>query len=694
MKNILLFFNILLSVTALAQSGIFSYGFPQLNFPPYHNKVKIDTADVVFEPQGNFTKVTTKLTFSVNDYNGKSDDSLEIHGRFKLPENAIVTDMHLWIYDTIMDSHILDRNLAVNYYNFIVNRRIDPSLLIKNTDVDYELFIYPVTKNFPRTLDITFLIENNFSNDLTQASLKQPLAFLDGLNIPHFFVGFKPNSYASSYTFNANFSSAPALYQHPIYGAIERGELSQNEHIQNLSYTLHPTKNYLASNFSLSADTHYLQLGVIIDSLGQYLSSSKKILFVVDYNINHGAMTPHEIDQILLESIEQNLLPTDSVNFIFSANNKLIQPKGWIPADSSIIKQHLKSNINQRYASFNNTLSSISTGFNEFKSVNYSLDIVLLTNYINPFSLNSLAHQEHQKIMSNLIQNHIRFSTIYCGSKELNDYFTYSAVEKSNGKIVNVNLETVNEYNKHLNELLTDMSVFFHSIKCNFSQSQSTYSKSLEIKNTASPQKILADENFYFTTSIFVGSLPKGFNLNLITPKGQNLSIFDTISTIIQADEHNQLVYYKAELDSLDKLEESIMVDSAIYKTSTKHHILHKNTALLCLEPGMQIPGDFGTLNPIILSEQEQNQAKNHNEIEIFPNPVKDNINIILPKNYQLPATIKLFSISGQLLTQQYISNENNHLITIDISHYSVGIYFIQLSNEEKVITSQKIVKE
>jgi hypothetical protein len=78
----------------------------------------------------------------------------------------------------------------------------------------------------------------------------------------------------------------------------------------------------------------------------------------------------------------------------------------------------------------------------------------------------------------------------------------------------------------------------------------------------------------------------------------------------------------------------------------------------------------------------------NTKETTYFPNPVKDKMQINTSNDFT-HATI--FSIDGKRIKESEISSSNNQ---IDLSDFSSGMYFIQLSNTNKEIDFIKIIKE
>ena len=75
-------------------------------------------------------------------------------------------------------------------------------------------------------------------------------------------------------------------------------------------------------------------------------------------------------------------------------------------------------------------------------------------------------------------------------------------------------------------------------------------------------------------------------------------------------------------------------------------------------------------------------------EIEIFPNPVHNILNITIKDN--LPTEIVIYDITSRILFKQSFSNST----TLNIQKIAEGIYFYQLNRNKKVIKKGKIIKE
>lgn len=96
------------------------------------------------------------------------------------------------------------------------------------------------------------------------------------------------------------------------------------------------------------------------------------------------------------------------------------------------------------------------------------------------------------------------------------------------------------------------------------------------------------------------------------------------------------------------------------------------------------VEGDWAVYNSVLLSSQEFNQ----NNFTIYPNPVKETLNINNGSNQQVTATV--YDIDGKLL--QSHSLENN-LSTLDVKALSQGLYFVVFENENGERVSKKFIK-
>ncbi|HRS54245.1 MAG TPA: T9SS type A sorting domain-containing protein [Bacteroidales bacterium] len=81
------------------------------------------------------------------------------------------------------------------------------------------------------------------------------------------------------------------------------------------------------------------------------------------------------------------------------------------------------------------------------------------------------------------------------------------------------------------------------------------------------------------------------------------------------------------------------------------------------------------------------------NEMNIYPNPVKDIVNIVPGKNDLKGAKITVSDILGNEILNMNMPNNYTGLFRIDMSNYKKGIYFIRFDNLKGNIITKKITK-
>lgn len=83
-------------------------------------------------------------------------------------------------------------------------------------------------------------------------------------------------------------------------------------------------------------------------------------------------------------------------------------------------------------------------------------------------------------------------------------------------------------------------------------------------------------------------------------------------------------------------------------------------------------------------------------EMVTYPNPFHDNINISLKTEYGFKAFIKVYDLSGKLITSQNENiNQGENQITLSLNGVSNGMYIINISSEDnKFSTFTKIIRD
>ena len=104
-----------------------------------------------------------------------------------------------------------------------------------------------------------------------------------------------------------------------------------------------------------------------------------------------------------------------------------------------------------------------------------------------------------------------------------------------------------------------------------------------------------------------------------------------------------------------------------------------------------------GALDKFVVFDSVQANIQDQNQYDlfnVFPNPAKNEINIVFAATSNQPSNLKIYNMYGDLvLTESIQPNNNYNFSKIDISGFSNGIYMIELSDNEH-ISIKKIVKQ
>ena len=111
-----------------------------------------------------------------------------------------------------------------------------------------------------------------------------------------------------------------------------------------------------------------------------------------------------------------------------------------------------------------------------------------------------------------------------------------------------------------------------------------------------------------------------------------------------------------------------------------KFNFVGENPFECTLHPGTMF-GNISVRAPLSIDDNKENQ------FQLYPNPVVNNVNISSP--FQIK-NINIYNILGvQVLQKSYDSNE----VSIDMTAFSGGIYFIQVASERSS-TTYKVFKK
>jgi hypothetical protein len=81
------------------------------------------------------------------------------------------------------------------------------------------------------------------------------------------------------------------------------------------------------------------------------------------------------------------------------------------------------------------------------------------------------------------------------------------------------------------------------------------------------------------------------------------------------------------------------------------------------------------------------------NNISIWPNPANENINIEITLQESENINISIYDISGKEVLQKVSSRSDYHLINLDVSDFSKGIYFVKAVADDSIINERIVIE-
>ena len=106
--------------------------------------------------------------------------------------------------------------------------------------------------------------------------------------------------------------------------------------------------------------------------------------------------------------------------------------------------------------------------------------------------------------------------------------------------------------------------------------------------------------------------------------------------------------------------------------------------------------GNFGQADDLLLYNPDilENSDFSNNNIQLFPNPVSDTLNIILNNNKHFEIkNIVVYDTTGKEITVSVKSKTSNS-ISVDVSGVATGIYFCKLYSPNGLLGIKKFVKQ
>lgn len=230
-----------------------------------------------------------------------------------------------------------------------------------------------------------------------------------------------------------------------------------------------------------------------------------------------------------------------------------------------------------------------------------------------------------------------------------------------------------------------------------------------EYDSTVSQELYALKDSLYEAEGIMVQytfSVPTSTFLATLQAAGYNVSQVNGVITIL-SDEFVSVWDSNKKTRIEQLLENGVPVNSSTYlyeySTEFSDYILvnSKEVFHLTLSTGDCIDRVIETtftefvdlcaaLENRSVAAEEFADAVKLKDLQAYPNPVSNAINIVIPDESQ-ESVISLVNVEGQVLTQRTLSARGEY--TLDMSHFPAGLYLMKLVQDD-IIYSTKIIKQ
>ena len=102
--------------------------------------------------------------------------------------------------------------------------------------------------------------------------------------------------------------------------------------------------------------------------------------------------------------------------------------------------------------------------------------------------------------------------------------------------------------------------------------------------------------------------------------------------------------------------------------------------------------GSFDFSNVIYISK---NNTDGTNNLKLFPNPVENQLNILSENSLETNYNAEVVAIDGSVVkSEKSINFANGNMVSIDFNDLAKGVYTIMVSDGDRLISAQRVIKK
>lgn len=673
----------------------------------------IDTAVFSIKPKGAYMECGLYLTFSGRQPSVQLNpaDSFEVQMPFDLPAGAFITDSWLWVGNQIMQATIMERDRANGIYEAIVDRNLDPSILVKNGATQYQLNVFPLTDGTPRKVKITYLVPVVWTSDI--ASVPIPVNILKTSN-------YQPYVEVLAYTGNGWHSPHISELSQVNFQQVS-GEMFMKAVVPGNSLWINGSLNYTISTpmqngafyavYEQGPASGYYQFVASPSQLFPVVAN-RKTSFLIDHQSGNSTTSLSEVLTYVRQYILSNYNATDSFNLFASDFGVHQYSNVWLPCDVNTVNVAFNAiALAMPALSYSNLPALLQQGISFEKQQGANADIVLISNSGQFYSAglaNQLAADVTDLIGGDSIAVNVLdyqaagmvstngLSQTYYG----NEYLYKKIATASGGVVQSVRTSHTVYVVRSLQQVIDMFLQYSMGVINDFNVNTISLNNGIHAFNNTASQYPIAKS--FVCIGRYTAGQPQQIQISG-TYRGQYLSHTFNLADNIQADSFTHKMWVAAYLDSLNNQAQTQAIARQALDSSLSNRILNRYTALLALEPN-------DTLSACLQCDDEtyDNGANPYNTsvyevtsgtvIKAFPNPFSASVSIQLHLD-ESDATLKIYNTLGQCVKTFVLDANTGNDSTLNWDGHSdsgdelaAGMYILVLETKT-VKKTMRIIK-
>lgn len=626
---------------------------PQNNW--YWRTGKIEKATLSVRPAGTYFEMGLYLTVSSSGSGFSGDVQLEALLNFNLPEGSHVLDSWLWVYEDIVQGKIIDKWTASNIYEGIVNRRRDPSLLVKNGQDQYELRVYPMKPGEQRKIKITYLVPAVWSNG--KATVPLPTDILRSSNsVPtlHTLV-WTSDGWSGPDIPELSDEQFTPLYDQE-FGNYYRYDIPDTQVKGSLSFQLNaPLTNGMFLTMSNEDDgTGMYQLAM---DFGQFLEreESVKLAILIDYEPANSTISREQVFSALEQYLAANYSAQDSFNLFYSRYQIEAFSDNWMP----ITEQNLEAAfqpLKEGFLTLYSNLPGLIAKGNTFLEDNGGGNILLYTdadNYGGQEKANQLLKDiksmESAPVHIADFQNQHRTSQ-YIGNRWYygQEYFFINLSRITGGQY------QVLSSNSSLYNLCSDVFGSLGGTITAFDLYSSANGGFCYARYNQSDSETYHLGDFFVQTGKFIGGPPFTINLTgIFNQQPFNQIVQVESDQILTGDSLVNKAWYGLHIRDMERDQEDNELINKVLFESLDQRVLSKYSAFLCLEPSDTIAVCVDCQDESELTGMDELLNTEDESLQIYPNPCSEYVKLSFMSGdswNDQETRIRIVSVTGEVV--------------------------------------------